>query len=85
MSMIHELKILPEHFEPVISGLKSAEVRKNDRGYEVGDFLKLKEWDAISEPFAGFTGRIVVRQITHIADLKDYAPGYVLISMVPID
>lgn len=83
--MIHELKILPEHFEPVISGLKSAEVRKNDRDYKVGDYLRLKEWDALSEPFTGFTGRIIVRKITHITDLKDYAAGYVLLSMKPLD
>jgi hypothetical protein len=83
--VFHELKILPEYFEAVIGGLKSAEVRKNDRDYKVSDYLELKEWDALSEPFTGFTGRIIVRQFTHIADLKDYAHGYVLLSMTPID
>lgn len=31
---IHELKILPEYFEAVVSGDKRFEIRKNDRNYE---------------------------------------------------
>lgn len=41
---IHELKILPEYFDAVISGRKRFEIRKNDRDYKVGDQLILKEW-----------------------------------------
>ena len=39
--MIHNLKILPEHFTPVLDGLKLAELRKNDRNFQVGDILVL--------------------------------------------
>lgn len=31
---IHELKILPEYFEAVVSGNKRFEIRKNDRNYK---------------------------------------------------
>ena len=43
--MKHELKILPEYFKPVKDGIKNFEIRKNDRNFQVGDTLILKEWD----------------------------------------
>lgn len=79
--MIHELKILPEHFDPVVAGIKLAEVRYNDRHFSVGDYLKLMEY----EPETGFTGKIVVRQVIHIADLNSWRAGFVLLSMRGID
>nr|DAN88367.1 MAG TPA: activating signal cointegrator [Caudoviricetes sp.] len=35
MSKVHELKILPQHFWPVVDGLKRAELRNNDRNFKV--------------------------------------------------
>lgn len=75
--MIHELKILPEHFWPVVSDEKKAEVRKNDRGFKVDDYLRLSEWSNET----GFTGHVVVRKVTHVADLSSWNKGYVLLSM----
>ena len=42
--MIHELKILPEYFNAIISGEKTFEVRKNDRPFHKGDLLALNEF-----------------------------------------
>lgn len=61
---IHELKIWPEHFEMVRTGLKPFEVRKNDRSFQVGDTLKLCEY-VVSD--REFTGRFLFRRITCIA------------------
>ncbi|MEG0259568.1 MAG: DUF3850 domain-containing protein [Lysinibacillus sp.] len=33
----HDLKILPEYLEAVVSGKKTFEIRKNDRDFQVGD------------------------------------------------
>lgn len=44
----HDLKILPEHYENILSGDKTFEIRKNDRGYKVGDYLMLCEWDELN-------------------------------------
>lgn len=33
----HDLKIYPEFFSAVCTGVKRAELRKNDRDYRVGD------------------------------------------------
>ena len=38
----HALKILPEYFEDVVIGKKTFELRKNDRGFALGDILTLK-------------------------------------------
>lgn len=70
--MTHELKILPEYFEAVLSRKKSFEIRRDDRDFKVGDTLLLKEYDSI---FKVFTGRTVKRKITYItayAQQEDY-------------
>lgn len=38
---IHELKILPQHFNDIRDGIKTFEISNNDRGYNVGDLLLL--------------------------------------------
>ena len=44
--MTHVLKILPLYFQAVLDKKKTFEIRKNDRGFEVGDILALMEWDS---------------------------------------
>lgn len=41
--MKHELKTADLYFDAVLSGLKTFEIRKDDRGYCVGDTLHLRE------------------------------------------
>lgn len=57
----HELKILPEYFTAVASGIKRFEIRKNDRGYNVGDILRLNEYEN-----GKYTGNVHVVEITYI-------------------
>ncbi|NSQ65029.1 DUF3850 domain-containing protein [Enterococcus faecalis] len=59
----HELKILPEYFTAVVSGIKRFEIRKNDRGYNVGDILRLNEYEN-----GKYTGNVHVVEITYITD-----------------
>ncbi|WP_339326489.1 DUF3850 domain-containing protein [Cronobacter sakazakii] len=74
----HNLKIWPEHYSAVCAGLKRAELRKNDRDYRVGDTLDLCEWDKHDE---SFTGNYISVTVTHVADVNDWMPGYVLLSI----
>ncbi len=41
---LHELKIDPKYYVAVLAGEKRFELRKDDRNYEVGDLLVLKEF-----------------------------------------
>jgi len=38
---VHYLKLQTEYFDAVLNGLKTFEVRKNDRDYRLGDTLAL--------------------------------------------
>lgn len=42
--MRHELKCWPVYFERLLDGTKTFEVRKDDRGYQAGDELLIREW-----------------------------------------
>ncbi|ESM57759.1 hypothetical protein L394_01256 [Klebsiella pneumoniae MGH 48] len=74
----HELKIFPEFFSAVCTGVKRAELRKNDRDYRVGDTLHLLETPRGS---CHSTGEFINVKITHIADVGEWMPGYVLLSI----
>lgn len=76
----HNLKIWPEYFAAVRDGLKRAELRWNDREYQAGDILDLCEWDPNEE---AFTGDFISVTVTHVADLGQWMPGYVLLSVDP--
>lgn len=43
--MNHELKIWPQYYSRVKDGTKTFEVRNNDREFQFGDTVTLKEWD----------------------------------------
>lgn len=43
--MIHELKIWPQYYCRVADGSKTFEIINNDRGFQFGDTVILKEFD----------------------------------------
>lgn len=42
---VHEAKIWPEFFEPMVKGEKPIEIRINDRDYQQGEVIDFHEWD----------------------------------------
>lgn len=72
--MIHELKILPEFYEAVLSNEKTFEIRRNDREYLVGDCVILKEYREEK-----YTGRHVKGHITYITNYEQ-KEDYVVFS-----
>lgn len=73
----HDLKVWPEYFGPLERGEKTAELRYNDRGFAVGDVLRLREYD----PQSGeYTGREIRRTVTHIVT-QWLGEGYVMMSL----
>lgn len=47
----HELKILPEYYEPIKSGLKKFEIRENDRDFMPEDYLIMRAYDAEKDEY----------------------------------
>ena len=76
--MIHELKTYPKYFQETLNGNKPFEGRLNDRGFQVGDTVILKEWDNIR-----YSGREIKGKIKYILDDKfiGIAEGYVILSL----
>lgn len=59
---IHDLKTIQPFFDDVFYGEKCFEVRKNDRGFQIGDFLHLQEYDVKT----GYSGREVYLKVSYI-------------------
>lgn len=73
---VHNLKIKPQYFKDVVSGIKTFEVRKNDRNFKVGDLMVLETYDNEQ-----FTGGFVNTEITYILDDPKYCKkGYVILG-----
>lgn len=76
---VHQLKTWPEHFDAVASGLKTFEIRKDDRGFEVGNILNLNEFDPRT---MAYTGRMLVALVTYkLAGLDGLDPDYCLLGI----
>ena len=74
--MIHDLKILPEWFNSVVSGVKTFEIRKDDRNYNPRDVLLLREWDG-----KAYTGRTCKADVTMVLRGKYCREGYCTMSI----
>ena len=61
--MTHELKIAPKYFEAVKNWTKPFEIRKDDRNYQVGDIVILKEFNLMS---GIYSGRQIARKISYV-------------------
>ena len=73
----HKLKIKSEYFSAVINKTKTAEIRYNDRNYQVDDILILNEIDENGV----FTGNNCAVIVTHVLDDNQYLQtGYVMLS-----
>lgn len=68
--MKHDLKILPQYFEAILSGDKTFEVRSiKDRIFNPGDELKLREWHYSAEiagANGGYSGREITVKVTYV-------------------
>jgi len=70
----HELKTLPRYWEAVWAGVKTFEVRRNDRGFEIGDELSLVNMA---------TGQAIRRKVTYVLHGGQFGiePGFVVMGI----
>ena len=76
----HDLKLDVTYWDAVTTGLKTFEVRMNDRDYHVGDVLRLHAWEAGSYAFVPTP--VAAFKVTYIHEGLGMAPGYVVLGIV---
>ena len=82
----HELKIAPRYFRLIQDGLKTAEFRRADRDFQVGDELLLREFNSVNKPYANYTGNVIFCLVTDITKINEVyselkpLPAFVMIS-----
>lgn len=91
--MIHELKILRKYFERVITGEKTFEHRNNDRDFQCGDTVVLKEFDPSAKGLAFvhygqtgsidgmFTGRMISAKVGYVLPIEN---NYAVFSLLDL-
>lgn len=80
----HVLKTEQPYFQAIWDGAKPFEVRKNDRGFQPGDVLDLRECWTDDDGEVQYTGRQASRVVTYV--LRDgerfgIAPGVVVLGL----
>ncbi len=83
---IHKLKLSPIYYDDSASGIKTFEIRKNDRNFKVGDILELREYVwSNAEKRGAYTGAVHWKIITYILDDEEYLhEGFVCLGVSPI-
>lgn len=78
----HDLKIWPEHFEALMLGTKKVEIRMDDRNFDTGDVLELREWNRFGRYY---TGRQTTRRVSYVGRGLGLQEGYVALSLADPD
>ena len=79
MAKIHALKTVDPYFSMTKNGMKTFELRKNDRDFAEGDLLILQHW---IEEEKRFTGDQIVKKIDFVlSDFKGLSKGYVILQI----
>lgn len=78
---VHQIRLASNYFEDVAAGIKTFELRKNDRHYRKGDILELMEFTEGRN-----TGRLIRAEVTYL--LEDYTgleDGYCIMAIKVIE
>ena len=79
MMATHNLKCWPEYFSLINAGVKNFDLRKNDRGFRLGDDIKFEEFrPGVNE----YTGRHCKRRVSYIlSGFAGLEPGYCILEL----
>lgn len=77
---LHSIKIHPMYYMHIEKGIKTFEVRKNDRNYQTGDYLLLREYNNEENIY---TGRQLLVEIIYI--LKEYMKDDYVVLGIRLD
>lgn len=78
----HRLKTWPEYYQALFEGAKTFEARRDDRGFQEGDFLHLVEWDPVKEMA---TGRYMLKRVGFVLRGGSFGvrEGFAVLSLLP--
>lgn len=76
MSKIHNLKLLTTFCDDVYNGIKTFEIRENDRGYQTGDYIIFTPYNGSEHPIKKCKFRI-----TYILNGWGLKNGYVVLGI----
>jgi len=79
--MEHKLKTWPVYFFDVATGMKTFEIRKNDRRFSVGDTLCLQEYDPDKQEYTGEELKVKIDYTVSLDGLPGIPVGYVGMSI----
>jgi hypothetical protein len=82
--MIHELKCWRQFFHEITAGVKTFEIRRNDRGFQLDDTLHLREYDRFDKSYTGEECSVKVTYILY-GDFEGLQPGYVAMGIRLMD
>lgn len=74
---LHALKLHPGYFDAAVELRKPFEIRRNDRDFQLGDYLLLEEYDPATK---GYTGRHIHRRVLYLTTFMQ-RPGYVVMGL----
>lgn len=79
MPQHHDLKCFTKQFQPIVDCEKRSVVRYDDRNYQIGDTVTLREGQSGANGFE-YTGRSISAKISYIDDFG-CQPGYLNLSI----
>jgi Domain of unknown function (DUF3850) len=81
----HELKCWPAFFQAIRDGGKTFEVRRNDRGFQRGDVLRLREWHP-QRVANNYTGNDLWVEVTYVlSGHEGIRDGFVVMGIQEYD
>lgn len=87
--MIHQLKIENLYFTQIMTGVKTFEVRYNDRDFHTGDYLGLNEitdHPCNDKGERKETGRFLLVKVLNVFDNPAFVKeGFVIMSITPCE
>ena len=83
MSKVIEIKLQQQFYDDVKTGRKPFELRKNDRDYQVGDILRIREINAILalNDEVNYTGREIYAEVTYALTGWGLHPDYIALGI----
>ena len=77
----HEIKCWPKFYQQVIDGRKTFELRRDDREYNAGDHLLLREWFPDEQDYSTRECLCYVPYLLR----SEHTPGHVIMSIRIVD